>query len=202
MLRLETKGPRGHGSCTNPGMFTGPTRVALPTCLAVLLTLVPVVADASDSPLVALVKRAAVLAGVPSSVRVQPIDPELAADPAAVAGLGAFVVRNGDGSLRRTIYLNARAPLFREASPRLTPISRSSRPCSCMSGGISRGRRRTRPGRPNASCSPTSAVAACSRPTRRAGTSDSWVSHVTRLRDHGRVASTRGPGLVPLPPTL
>jgi hypothetical protein len=96
-------------------MFTGPTRAALFTSLAVLLTLVPVVADASVGPLVALVKRAAVLAGVPSSVRVQPIDPELAADPDAVAGLDAFVVRNADGSLRRTIFVNARAPLFREA---------------------------------------------------------------------------------------
>jgi hypothetical protein len=55
------------------------------------------------------------LAGLPRSIRVHAIDPELAPDPAAVRGLDAFVVREQDGRLRQVIYLNAASDLLRSS---------------------------------------------------------------------------------------
>lgn len=65
----------------------------------------------ADRHLHLAIARAAALAGVPEQVRVQPIDPELAADPAAVRKLDAFIVREQDGRIRPVVYLNVEAPL-------------------------------------------------------------------------------------------
>lgn len=63
------------------------------------------------------------LAGVPAHVQVKPIDPELAADPAALRPLDAFVVRETDGTLRQVIYLNARSEMVRMAADEPAPYA-------------------------------------------------------------------------------
>jgi hypothetical protein len=62
------------------------------------------------------IDRAVAVADLPPALRVIAIDPELAADPAALQELDAFVVREPDGRLRQVVYLNARSELVRMAA--------------------------------------------------------------------------------------
>jgi hypothetical protein len=61
-------------------------------------------------------ERASALADLKNGVRVVLIDPELAPDPDAIAGLDAFVVRNPNGGLRNVIYINRRSTIVQRAA--------------------------------------------------------------------------------------
>ena len=61
------------------------------------------------------VERSLQLVALDRRVRVALIDPDLAADPAAIAPLDAFIVRNASGELRPVIYLNRRSTIIQRA---------------------------------------------------------------------------------------
>ena len=87
--------------------------------LAVALSMGPATASAQipdDGRLKRAITGATALADLPATVRVVAIDPELAAEPSALRGLDAFVVREADGQLRPVVYLNARSELLRRAA--------------------------------------------------------------------------------------
>ena len=105
------------------GRHTGASPRVRRRCLHALLTLAlslaPAATDAQvpdTGRLSKAIARAVALADLPASVRVVAIDPQLAAEPAALASLDAFVVREADGRLRPVVYLNARSDLVREAA--------------------------------------------------------------------------------------
>src|SRR6478736_3787620 len=98
-----------------PGRHTRVPRGVRGRCLMALLTLalstVAVTARAQvpdENRLHKAIARATALADLPAILRVVAIDPELAAEPTALQGLDAFVVREADGHLRPVVYLNAR----------------------------------------------------------------------------------------------
>jgi hypothetical protein len=61
-------------------------------------------------------RRALALVGVDSDVTVRLIDPGLAPDVDAIRRFDAFVVREPDGSLRRTIYINRESAIVQRAA--------------------------------------------------------------------------------------
>jgi hypothetical protein len=67
------------------------------------------------SPEARAIAQALALLPSPIDVPVVPIDPELSAQPEALRGLDAFIVREDDGRARRVIYVNARADIVRRA---------------------------------------------------------------------------------------
>jgi hypothetical protein len=56
------------------------------------------------------------LVDIRPGIHVTLIDPDLAADPAAITPLDAFIVRNPNGDLRPVIYINHRSAIVRKAS--------------------------------------------------------------------------------------
>jgi hypothetical protein len=61
-------------------------------------------------------RRALKLTAVEKAVKVVLIDPELAPDPGAIAGLDAFIVREDDRALRQVIYVNRRSEIVMQAA--------------------------------------------------------------------------------------
>jgi hypothetical protein len=61
-------------------------------------------------------RRALALVRLDSDVTVRLIDPALAPDADAIRRLDAFVVREPDGSLRRTIYINRESAIVQRAA--------------------------------------------------------------------------------------
>lgn len=87
--------------------------------LLLALTLIPSGANAQvpgEARLRKTITKAVGVAGLPASLRVVAIDPQLAADPGALEVLDAFVVREADGRLRPVVYLNARSELMQHAA--------------------------------------------------------------------------------------
>lgn len=83
---------------------------------AVVSGLVPAEVRAQGrSPEARAIARAIALLPSTMDVPVVPIDPELSAQPGALRGLDAFIVREDDGRVRRVIYVNARADIVRRA---------------------------------------------------------------------------------------
>jgi hypothetical protein len=83
---------------------------------AVLIGLLPAEVRAQDrTPEARAIARAIALLPSRMDVPVVPIDPELSAQPGALRGLDAFIVQEGDGRMRRVIYVNARADIVRRA---------------------------------------------------------------------------------------
>jgi hypothetical protein len=73
------------------------------------------VALVTSMPEARALERALVLLPQPPAVPIRYIDPELAADPAAIRRVDAFLVREPDGTIRRVIYLNRRSALVEKA---------------------------------------------------------------------------------------
>lgn len=68
-----------------------------------------------QAPYSGLIDRALRLVPAPRAPVVA-VDPELAPDRHALAGLDAFVVREPDGRIRQVVYINARSPLMQAAA--------------------------------------------------------------------------------------
>jgi hypothetical protein len=91
--------------------------VSLRVVLATMLIL-PTTAAAQDDPQAdrRALAQAASLVELAADVRTRLIEPELAPDPEPLRRLDAFVVRETNGRLRRTIYVNRGSDLVRQAA--------------------------------------------------------------------------------------